>query len=108
MDPKALQCILGHSNISITLDYYIMVNADQSRKALEMYGNITKGIADKDAESEKKAQEEKTFEKKASDGKTSERKPRKRKGDDDGSMGYMKLIQESDDSSFVMSNGLRK
>jgi len=40
VDPKTLQCILGHSNISTTLGYYTMVDGDQSRRTMEMYGDI--------------------------------------------------------------------
>ena len=39
MDPKTLQSILGHSNISTTLGYYTMVDDKQRRKALELYGD---------------------------------------------------------------------
>ena len=41
VDPKTLQAILGHSNISTTLGYYTMVSEDQTRKTLEMYSKIT-------------------------------------------------------------------
>jgi len=42
VDPKTLQCILGHSNISTTLGYYTVVDDAQRRETLEMYGDIIK------------------------------------------------------------------
>mgnify|MGYP001012673064 CR=1 FL=1 len=44
IDPKTLQAILGHSNISTTLGYYTMVYDDQKKRTLEMYGRITGGF----------------------------------------------------------------
>jgi hypothetical protein len=48
VDPKTLQSILGHSNISTTLGYYTMVNDKQRRKALELYGDAIRNGDRKD------------------------------------------------------------
>jgi integrase len=48
VDPKTLQSILGHSNISTTLGYYTMVDDKQRRKALELYGDAIRNGDRKD------------------------------------------------------------
>lgn len=95
VDPKTLQCILGHSNVSTTLGYYTMVDADQSRRTLEMYGNIINGSSDE----EEAKPDQKTG--------SAKRSPRKKKDDSD-SVEYLKIVPGSEDLSFVIGGKDRR
>jgi len=47
-DPKTMQTLLGHSNISTTLGYYTMVSDEDRRKAIEKYGRYAQDLKEKD------------------------------------------------------------
>ncbi len=51
-DPKTLQSLLGHSNISTTLGYYTAVSDEQRRRTIAQYADITKARPKGDADSD--------------------------------------------------------
>lgn len=47
-DPKTMQTLLGHSNISTTLGYYTMVSDEDRRNAIEKYGRYAHDLKEKE------------------------------------------------------------